>query len=395
VRQPKDEPDPLPFGRQPFDHLQRLSSVFRTGDPRVWRRVALVILIGWVPLAVLVVVGSLVRGDPSARSFGADYATQARFLVAAPLFIVAERFCLPRLAGCVRGFWQGGLIGAADGERFRAAAAALGRSSRPAAAEAAIVLLAYLLVVLGYRYGAPQIVPYWRAPEGRGSAANSLALGWLLLVSHPLLFVLLLAWGWRQLRWAQFLWRTSQLDLQLVPSHPDLMGGLNFVTTTLRGYAPLGMAMASMMAGAMAIRVVHGGASLALLPYAVPGVLAIALCLFAGPLVVFRRNLLAARERGKLDYGALAGRLGLQFERKWLRRPEVEESALEMPDFSATTDLYQVAGNVYQMKHLPLGIKDVGPLVLATLLPFIPVALAAVPSEQVVGFLKHVAGLLL
>lgn len=102
VTQPRDDPAPSPFGQLPFEGLQRLSSIFRTGDPRVGRRVALVILIGWVPLAILVGAGSLVRGDASASSFVSDYATQARFLVAAPLFIVAERFCLPRLADCVR-----------------------------------------------------------------------------------------------------------------------------------------------------------------------------------------------------------------------------------------------------------------------------------------------------
>src|SRR5262249_43118165 len=170
------------------------------------------------------------------------------------------------------------------------------------------------------------------------------------------------------------LWRSSQLDLQLVPSHPDQMGGLNFLTTTLRGYTPLALAMASMLAGGMATRIALHEGSPEALRYVFVAVLALVLLLFAGPLVVFRRNLLAAKGRGKCEYGALASGLGLQFEQKWLRRPALDEEALGMPDFSATTDLYQVAGNVYQLKHLPIGIKDLGPLVLATLVPFLPVA---------------------
>jgi Protein of unknown function (DUF1269) len=40
--------------------------------------------------------------------------------------------------------------------------------------------------------------------------------------------------------------------------------------------------------------------------------------------------------------GTLASDVGRQFERKWLTRTEaIDAGALEVPDFSATTDLYQ------------------------------------------------------
>jgi hypothetical protein len=62
----------------------------------------------------------------------------------------------------------------------------------------------------------------------------------------------------------------------------------------------------------------------------------------------------------------------------------VNESALEVPDFSATTDLYQVVANVFDMRSIPLDVKDLLPLIIATLLPFAPVVLMVAPFDVIV-----------
>lgn len=51
--------------------------------------------------------------------------------------------------------------------------------------------------------------------------------------------MLLLGWLWRILIWGLFLFRVSRLDLQLVPTHPDLVGGLQFVGESLRAFLPV------------------------------------------------------------------------------------------------------------------------------------------------------------
>jgi len=47
------------------------------------------------------------------------------------------------------------------------------------------------------------------------------------------------------------------------------------------------------------------------------------------------------------------------------------------------TDLYQVVGNVYEIKDLPFGWRDLYNLVIMALLPFIPLAMMAVPLTQI------------
>ena len=113
-------------------------------------------------------------------------------------------------------------------------------------------------------------------------------------------------------------------------------------------------------------------------------IVAIILILFVAPLMMFLRKLRQTKKRGIFEYGALAGGVGLQFERKWLNNSKgIDGDALTAPDFSATTDMYSVAANAYGMKEVPFGLSNIGNLVLAALIPFVPIALLAVPLNVV------------
>jgi hypothetical protein len=143
----------------------------------------------------------------------------------------------------------------------------------------------------------------------------------------------------------------------------------------------------------VANRVVHEGVPLAAYTYIILALVVCVIILFSGPLLVFTGKLFQEKVRGTLEYGALATGEGLQFERKWLKRlGTIDESALEASDFSATTDLYQVVANVYDMGVIPLDLRNLLLLIIATLLPFVPVLLMALPFDVI---LQELAGLLL
>jgi hypothetical protein len=89
----------------------------------------------------------------------------------------------------------------------------------------------------------------------------------------------------------------------------------------------------------------------------------------------------------------LAGRLGRQFEGKFFKTgATIDASALELPDFSATTDLYQVASNVYEVRLVPISIASLGIVVAMAILPFLAIALMFIPSDVIV---EEIAKLLL
>jgi hypothetical protein len=368
----------------PPRRLQRSLGLIEPDDPRIARRAQLAVLVGWAPLVVLAIVESLILRNHVAASFFSDIAVQTRFLIAVPLLILAEAECTPRLGKIARQFVDADIIREKDRGRFDDAVASTQRLLNSKLAEVIVVVLAYGLV-LNLMLNIPQAeFPAWQ--QSKGGAYNfSLAKLWHVFVSVPLLLLLLLGWLWRLLLWERFLWLTSRLDLRLIPGHPDLAGGLMFLNTSLRGFWLLSLALGTIAAGTTANLVMRGGATLTAFVNAAMGLVVFILILFVAPLLVFIRRLSEAKRRGAFEYGALAGEVGQQFERKWLnRRSGVDEGALDVPDFSSTTDLFQIVANVYEMQNIPLKLTSLAHLVVAAILPFVPVLLMVVPLKDVI-----------
>jgi len=370
------------FAGGPPVRLERSLGLIKPDNPRIIQRALLAGFIGWVPLVILTMVQDSAWWGENLRSLLLDLAVPARSLIAAPLFIVAESLCIPQLGTTVRHFLDAGLVRESDRERFDAAIASTRRLRDSTAAEVITIMLAYALVLALIHYVPPGEFPAWHRSGGSESLTLSLAGWWHALVSIPLLTVLFFGWLWCLFLWGRLLRDISHLDLQLIPAHPDHAAGLKFVGYSLRAFAPLAFALGTIAAGFVANHILHvrvpPTAYLHLLGALVIGVAG----LFSGPLLIFSEKLLQAKRRGILVYGALALSEGQQFEQKWFQRVEnIDESVLEVPDFSATTDLYQVVTNVYEMGIIPLELKNLVPLVTATLLPFVPVALMAVPLD--------------
>jgi hypothetical protein len=381
------------FAGGPPIRLQRSLGLIKPDNPRIMQRAILAGVVGWVPLVVLVALQDTAWWGEKVKSLLFDFAIPARFLIVAPLFIVAESICIPQLGRTVRHFLDAGIIPESDRHRFDAAIASTRRLRDSPTVEVITLVLAYTLVIALIRYVPLGQFQAWHKAGSSGHEVFSLAGWWHALVSVPLITVLFFGWLWRLFLWGRLLLHLSRLDLQLIPAHPDHAAGLKFVSQSLRAFSPLGFALGAIVAGYVANHVVHAGIPPTAYLHLVGGLVVGVVILFSGPLLIFSNKLLLTKRRGIFAYGALALGEGQQFERKWLNRVDsIDESALEVPDFSATTDLYQVVANVYDMSTVPLDLKDLIPLVIATLLPFVPVALMAVPLDVI---LQGLANLLL
>jgi hypothetical protein len=372
------------FDGGPPLRVQRFLGLIKPGLPRVARRAELAVLIGWTPLVALVAVEEVLHGSGAAKSFFTDFAVHARSLIVVPLLILAESDCTPRLGRVVRHFLDAGLITESECPGFNRAVTSTRRLLNSTTAEITIGLLAYGLAAALILNIWPYEIPAWYRSGTGVLPTLSLAGWWHTLVSLPMLLALFLGWLWRVLLWDRFLCLMARLNLRLIPGHPDLAGGLLFISTSLRAFWLLSFAFGTIVAGMVVNRIMHHGASLIHFKNVVIGLGVVVLCLFAGPLTIFMKKLRIAKQRGIFEYGALAGDVGRLFEKKWLHRAGgVDEDAMGAPDFSATADLYGVVANAYGMKDLPFNLKDLGFLVLAALLPFAPVALMAVPSKLI------------
>jgi hypothetical protein len=349
------------------------------------------ILIAWVPMAVLSAVEGLALGPTRRESFLLDVAAYSRFLIALPLLIMAEGFALPLLGHIVRHLARPELLPETERPRYDAAVARASRLVRSPLAAMIMIAVAYVATIQAGRAAYPADVETWVTATTNGARALSWAGLWRTFVSQPLYVVLVLMWLWRAAVWAIFLRKVSRLELRLVASHPDHMGGLRFVMASLRAFSPVGLALAVGISGAIAERVIVGGTRVTEFAPVIGVVVVALLLLFVGPLFVLSKPLKKIRTRAIFSYGRLASGVGYHFEREWLRPAEdVPAGALQSAEFSATTDLYSIITNANTVRVIPIDLNGVVPLVLAILLPFVPLALFEMPLVELlklaVGF---------
>src|SRR3954470_378829 len=374
------------FNRGPPDRLQTIAGLMRTERVNVGRRATLSYAFCLLPLAAFAAAQTMFMHDEAFASFATDYGVHARSLIAAPLLIIAEAVCAPRLSAVAAHFTSSGIVAPLDEPAFDRIVKSTLRLLDSLVVEAVLLALAAGIVVALWLW-----LPLGAFPRWHGIEATSAAGWWQNFVSAPILLMLVLGWIWRIALWMRFLFLVSRLRLQLIAAHPDHAGGLRFLGISVQAFSVVAFAMSVIIAGAAANRVMHDGASILSFQFAILGAVILALVVFVGPLFVFMDPLIATWQRGILEYGALARGVGMHLERKWLLQPP-SPNALDAPDFSAATDLYSIAANAYAMNVIPFTLMNIAALIVAMLLPFIPVVLMSVPFSEIV---HKLAGVLL
>ena len=375
----------------PLTRWERSLGLLKAHRSLVANRALIAVVIGWVPLAILAGVQLLISSDESAKSFFTDISVHARFLVAVPALLYAEQECLPRLGKIVNHFQETGMVIGEDTVRFQAAVTSTRRLLSSNAVDLVLLVLVYVVVVVIALYFSTEALMPWYRRGAMSGLRLSPAGWWHVVVSLPLLLFIFFIWIWRLALWTRFLFLMSRLNLRLIAAHPDRVGGLKFVSTSLRGFRLISFACGTVVAGAILNRQVHQGHQPFEFQKLLIGLLVFLAILFAGPMTIFLKKLRETKNRGTFEYGALAMTVGKQFESTWLpQRNSLEKKSLDVLDFSATTDLYSVVGNVSAMREVPFTLRElIGPIGVSAMLPFLPLALLALPMEVILrGLVK-------
>jgi hypothetical protein len=373
-------PDAL-FGNARLSSFERKLG-FSGRDSNHRQRALALVFVGWVPLLVLASVQEGLFRGTSSYSFLTDVGVHCRALVAAPVLVLAEATCFPHLAATCRHFWSSGLISEAERPRFDAACESTMRLEASRWTRLAVAVSTYALV-FWLVSATHSRVPAWQHTGSGENLRFSLGGWWHALVTLPALVALVLTWLWRLVLWGRLMFRVSRLELRLVPAHPDAAGGIQFVVFAIRSFSPVGFALGTILAGALANDALLHGADLARLRSAAVGMLVFVLLVFAAPALAFAQPLTSARLLGIRRYGRLAIGVGRTFEHKWLDRAGYDDSALDALDFSAMGDLYATVSNVYRMKLVLIDPPTMAVFAGVSLLPLGFVAVASLPIEVV------------
>ena len=391
LRQPQDFS--LVLGGPLFQLLRRTHI---SGDALelMRRRTIVIALLAWLPLLVLSALEGHALGESVAVPFLRDVDVHVRFLVALPLLIVAELVVHQRMRFVVRQFLERRLIPASALPRFQAAIASGIRLRNSVLAEVLLIAFVYLVGVsiLWRHYFGLATATWYAAPTPAGMTLSAAGV-WYGYVSLPLFQFLLLRWYFRVFIWARFLWQVSRIDVSLIPTHPDRVGGLGFLSNTAYAFVPLAAAHGALLAGLIANRIFYVGAGLPDFKVEIAIMLGLVLCLVFGPLMVFARLLAQAKRTGIREYGTLAERYVREFDDKWLRGgAPADERLVGSGDIQSLADLGNSFEVVRTMRVAPISRDALLQLIAATLLPVVPLALTMMSLEDL---LKKLLGILL
>jgi hypothetical protein len=374
---------------------QLLRRMHLSGDALelVRQRLLVTLSILWVPLLALSTLEGQAWGGRSAVAFLTDIEANVRFLVAAPLLIVAELVAHERMRLVVRQFLDRNLIPEAALPRFDGAIASALRLRNSVLAEVLLIAFVYFVGVLivWRNFVALSATATWYAIPTPDGMTVSLTGKWYVYVSLPVFQFLLLRWYYRVLIWVRFLWQVSRIELSLIPTHPDRVGGLGFLASVSFAFTPLALAHGALLAGLIANRILYLRAALPDFTLEIVVVLLFLLCLVLGPLLVFAPQLAATKRNGLREYGTLAERYVREFDDKWLRGgvAVARESLVGSADIQSLADLANSFDVVRTMRVAPITRDALMVVVFATLAPVVPLALTMMSLEDL---LKKLAG---
>ena len=359
----------------------------------VRQRIIVIALLAWLPLLVLSTLEGQVLGGSVAVPFLLDVEVHVRFLVAMPLLIAAELVVHRRMRPLLQQFLERHLIPESAMTRFNAAITSAFRLRNSVLAEVLLIAFVYAVgILIVWRYYLALDAATWYATPSVEGTKLSLAGMWFGYVSLPMFQFLLLRWYFRLFIWMRFLWQVSRIELSLIPTHPDRLGGLGFLSGTVYAFAVLAVAHGALLAGNLANRIFYLGATLPEFKLEIAVMVVFLLCVVIGPLLVFTPQLAQAKRTGNREYGALAERYVREFDAKWLRGgAPADERLVGSGDIQSLADLDGSLEVVRTMRLAPVTKEAVFRLVVATLAPIVPLGLTMMPLEEL---LKTLVGVL-
>jgi hypothetical protein len=357
------------------------------------QRILVITLLAWLPLLVLSVVEGRALGGSVAVPFLLDVEANLRFLVALPLLIISELVVHQRMRFVVRQFLERDLIPESGLTRFKSAIASAFRLRNSVLAEVLLIAFVYVVgVMLFWRQYLALATATWYAMPTADGLQLSLPGKWYAYVSLPLFQFLLVRWYYRIFIWTRFLWQTSRIELSVIPTHPDRVGGLGFLADTVYAFTPLAVVHGAMLAGPMANRIFYVGGTLSEFKIEIAVLVVFLLCVVLGPLLVFAPQLAQAKRTGNREYGTLAERYVREFDAKWLRGGAApNEPLVGSADIQSLSDLANSFEVVRTMQIAPITKDAVLRLIVATLAPIVPLVLTMMPLEEL---LKTLFGIL-
>jgi hypothetical protein len=347
------------------------------------RAVPLLLVLTWVPLAVLTLLEGTFMGGAVEVPFLRDPAVQTRLLIALPLLLIGEAKVSRLAQMTLELIRERRLVPEPEMPALddRVAQLVRERDSWPVD----------LVIIVG------TVAAMWLAKgsivaERMGAHTSWLGSGevlswagwWYFMVSGVVVNVIGVRWLWWLLIWTRFLVGFLRPRLVVSPGHPDLHGGLAFLTMVQSGFAPVLTSLAATVSGRLGFELLYDGATLEVVKVPAAVVMVLAVLVMFLPLLLFSGRILGLKRRALLQYDALGQQLVAGFEQKWLGAARTDEPLLDSSDPSTYTDYIAVYASLREMQPSPLDVRRALPALIMVAVPFLPLLLTELSMKEIV-----------
>ncbi len=361
----------------------RAQLVARLIDAERWnvsRRVAIVLMISWLPL---VIVTAIFNRDQLVRLL-TDYEVYSRVAIAIPVLLVGQLVMEDRFSVVAKYVRQARLLSSEDMHKLKGVLATIRRLRDSPLSELIIVALVFIDVAVIWQSRVAS-GPGW-AVYRSGGTVHLTPAGWYYgLVSAPLYQLLIGLCFWKWFLWSLFLFRLSRMDLKLVATHPDAHGGLGFLGLSAVGFIPVAFSLSAVIGGSWSNEILNNGARLE--SFQLPAIILVVLTFIIAlaPLALFVRRLDVLRRTAMLQYGVLAQTQSSYLDTKWLSHSSHPEQAqFSVDEVTALADFSISYRNIKQLRPFPADKGTLIALALAVLAPLFPAVLAEFPFSVIV-----------
>jgi hypothetical protein len=340
------------------------------------------LVITWVPLTLLTILEGTFYNPALKLDFVRDLETHVRLLLALPLLLAGEAFAHEELRKPVRLLASSPLVGESERPRLQALVQwclAFRDSVFPE------LLIIFLVITLGqdhWRGRALSLTGTWYL--GGVSGQQLFHSGrWYAWVCIPIFQFTFYRWIVRFLVWFRFLFGLSRLDLNYEATHPDRMGGAEFITRTAYAFAPFLLAFGTLIAGVVGNHILHGQKTLAHFQKEIVLMVAFATACPIMPLMSFILPVFMARRKALAQYDELSLRYCSAFRQKWIQGDSAPpEPLLGTADIQSLADLDDAYNIIREMgASKAIRTKAIELLVL-TAIPITPLILTVMPLES-------------
>jgi len=390
------------FEGDPLNRLLARVGLRSRGFFHLAARFLLLLLLTAVPTAIFALLDGYGPGQPRSMNFFGDIAAWGQALIGYPLFIYAELVIEKKTRSASKHFFSSGVVQEADREALAALHTRMHALRQRRAPDLVCFALGFLFALLWLYDETHNAYDTWHAIGAPATQSPTRAGWWVALVGIPIFNYWWLRWIWKIQLWCWYLYKVSRFQLRLIAAHPDMTGGISFLSEAQTSYAIVIFAFGiGIIAPLVGYKLEIEQASL--LSYAVAGPLVGfilgAPAFFTVPLLMFTKQLARTKKRAIDAYQDRATSAALYFERSWLGGcgdTDADCERLLGSHLQGMKNLNLVFEHMRQMRVVPFDTKSFSQLIGSTIGSLLPLVTKFMelpePWTKALEFLKPLLG---